>query len=51
MIEMHYCHCLTFGQIAAFTGSNYDAVKKLHKRALVQLRSSCVPNSHYKVDA
>ena len=51
VIEMRYCRRLTFGQIALFTDSNYDAVKKLHKRAIIKLRIICVPTADYKVDA
>ena len=48
VIEMHYSCRLSFGQIALFLGSNYDAVAHLHFRAITRLR---VNNGHYKVDA
>ena len=48
VIEMHYCQCLTFGQIAMFTGSTYDAVAHIHFRAITKLR---VNSADYKVDA
>ena len=48
VIEMHYSCRLSFGQIALFLGSNYHAVKEMHRRAIIRLR---VANAHYKVDA
>ena len=41
VIEMHYCQRLTFGQIALFLGSNYDAVAHVHYRAICKLRQYC----------
>ena len=47
VIEMHYSSCLSFGAIALFLGSNYDAVKQCHRRAVRTLhRTMPVPKSH-----
>lgn len=43
IVEMHYYCSLSFGQIALLTGSNYEAVKKLHKRAIRRLREAASP--------
>jgi DNA-directed RNA polymerase specialized sigma24 family protein len=52
VIEMHYCHRLSFGQIAMFLGSNYHAVAEMHRRALIVIRSSIgVDTAGNKVDA
>ena len=48
VVEMHYCHCLTFGQIALFLDSTYDAVAHVHFRAIAKLR---VNTADYKLDA
>ena len=50
VIEMHYCQRLTFGQIALFLGSNYDAVEQMHRRAIRRMRIA-VGTAPYKVDA
>jgi RNA polymerase sigma factor (sigma-70 family) len=38
VIEMHYCHCLTFGQIAAALSITKSSAQKHHDRALGKLR-------------